>query len=618
LATLPLVGGVVWVALLSMPLGVGDLDADLSWCMALPHLWRSGLRCGVDWQFTYGPLGFLLSWTYDPGTYALKWWWEVAAKGWMTAVVLWWMLQLPRSTWMAGLFLTVAVFAGRWADTLYPVAVCASAVLLIRRRGGPALTAAMMLPWAAVAMTKFSFALTAGLSVAALTASRLAGPSPRSAAVPPAAFAGWFVLLWALAGQSPADIPAWVRSSLEISSGYAEAMAAWGDRREYVPAAVATLALWTAVLPRRLTRPSADTAAVLLLLAAGQFLAFKHGFVRHDGHSVGFFLHALLSAFLLPAAFPTTGWASPARRTLLSVAAGAGLCGLMMAGGTSYGGTDLPTRWQTHVRIQWWVLTDPSAVRAEFERLAADLRARAALPLVAAEVGRASIDSISTDQGILLLNGLNWKPRPVFQSYVAFTPALLAANAAYLSGPGAPDYLLFRVSPVDGRLPTLEEGPGLWAVFRRYRLVLRDGDYLLLRRVAGIGTPLSDSGGGTALTVAPGEEVAVPSDGRWRELRLDVRPTAWGRLRGLLFKPPQVSIRLTRADGRVERFRLIPAMARAGFPLSPLFTDTASTADILSGGSGVRVRSFAVETDSGRGPASYSTEIGVELRPLNP
>src|SRR5262249_17102990 len=75
--------------------------------------------------------------------------------------------------------------------------------------------------------------------------------------------------------------------------------------------------------------------------------------------------------------------------------------------------------------------------------------AAAAVASVRERVGAASIDMVTWQQGMILLNGLNYSPRPMFQSHLASTPALARLNEAYFLGPDAPDFVLFQLDNSD-------------------------------------------------------------------------------------------------------------------------------------------------------------------------
>jgi hypothetical protein len=81
-----------------------------------------------------------------------------------------------------------------------------------------------------------------------------------------------------------------------------------------------------------------------------------------------------------------------------------------------------------------------------------------------------TVDVYSNAQAAVFAHGLRWSPRPIFQSYQAYTGALAEMNRRHLLGPRRPDHLLVRIEPIDGRLPALEDGASWLDILERYAL----------------------------------------------------------------------------------------------------------------------------------------------------
>ena len=95
--------------------------------------------------------------------------------------------------------------------------------------------------------------------------------------------------------------------------------------------------------------------------------------------------------------------------------------------------------------------------------------------------------STRTDQAVLLAHALDFQPRPVFQSYMAYTPRLARMNADVLLDEHAPEWILFPVMTIDRRLPALDDAPSWPLLLTHYQLAGAPGGIPLLRRSA---TPL--------------------------------------------------------------------------------------------------------------------------------
>jgi hypothetical protein len=146
-------------------------------------------------------------------------------------------------------------------------------------------------------------------------------------------------------------------------------------------------------------------------------------------------------------------------------------------------------------------------------------------------------------------------------------------NADHLLGANAPQNIVFRVEPIDDRLPALEDGLSWPVLIQNYAISGADNFFLYLKKRV---TPAADhalpeiySGRHTLESDVP---LPVTKDALIAEI--DVQPTLLGKLWTALYKPPELRISVTLTGGQARNFRFVPGMAKAGFILSPLITDT--------------------------------------------
>jgi hypothetical protein len=67
-----------WISSLDLPLVAEGRDP--TWELPFGYYLRHKFQAGVDYIFTYGPFGYVLTTSYDPALYWLKYGWEVAIK----------------------------------------------------------------------------------------------------------------------------------------------------------------------------------------------------------------------------------------------------------------------------------------------------------------------------------------------------------------------------------------------------------------------------------------------------------------------------------------------------------------------------------------------------------
>jgi hypothetical protein len=187
-------------------------------------------------------------------------------------------------------------------------------------------------------------------------------------------------------------------------------------------------------------------------------------------------------------------------------------------------------------------------------------------------VGRTDVYFAS--QIIVPAFGLDYFPRPVIQSYAAYSPSLLEMNAAHLSSPRAPESIVLRFEPIDERLPSQDDCLSWLGFIANYEPVWRSADTIMLERTEARRSVVLERV--SEQWVRLGDDVEVPGseDGLvWMEVH--VSPTIAGRIANALVSPNELHIAIWQegapAGGR--ELRLIPEIARAGFLRSPHVTD---------------------------------------------
>src|SRR5690606_18800970 len=110
----------------------------------------------------------------------------------------------------------------------------------------------------------------------------------------PGLFVGLFLVGWMACGQHPANLPAYFHSSWEISQGYLDAMGfASPSAQLYLGLAVVALMLAYLLVNTITSTDRVRNAALTLGALAYLYLNWKHGFIRADGHQIGFYYAVL-------------------------------------------------------------------------------------------------------------------------------------------------------------------------------------------------------------------------------------------------------------------------------------------------------------------------------------
>jgi hypothetical protein len=547
---------------------------DVSWQVGLHQAAAQGLRFGQDLVFTYGPLGFLAWPTPFTGvTSTLAFIVSVAIYVVMAALLL---HAARRMFPLAVAILVVLLFARAFvylapSETLQVVVFAVGVDLL--RRDRVARPSFVAMAGGALAAATVLGKLNIGVSVTAMTVVVVLAISPRRLRgflVFGGAFAATFLGLWLATGQPLSDLVPYVKGSMEIVSGYSDAMArnGPGGRGIYVLflGASATFAYLTWRIstgwPWRRRLP----LATLLLLFL--FAAWKLAFVR-DTPTPAFASLAFAAFLLLPARLPR-----PMAVIVLAAFALAFL-GVSRVPPTTY--ADVVSSASDFVRQARDDLLPSRWATAEDETRGY-LQSHFAVPpeMLAAIAGHSvNIDPVA--QGVATAYpGFTWRPQPIFQSYSAYTTYLDKLNADQLRSPARPERILRQVDALlsrDGRsIPPAIDGRFYWfeapdaTVERlcRYREVAANGGWQLLAdtgRACSVPQPIS------TVTAMPGETVTVPPAPGPDEI-VAVRVHGIGqsltaRLRSALWKAPIWRVALDGFD-----YRLVPGTAPDGLVLA--------------------------------------------------
>lgn len=609
-------GWIAWAAAVLAVLGLAvpwrpsflsSAELDASWQYVLAWGYASGAVFGRDLVFTYGPWGFAVHDLYYPGTFAAL----IVARVVLAlgAAAAWWVvgrrLGVPAVLTAATLVAATAVaFMSEPYDPFYLALPVLAALLNITwargdkwwQRFDSAGVAFAFFVLGLASLMKFSTTLSAAAVLGVCALADLLGR--RRVPWAAIAFVVGVPVWWLAAGQPLGGIATFFANAWEVARGYDAAMSSPSPDWIMFPLFFATAGLAMIPAIRAWWNAPGHKAAATVIAASCllvTLMTFKASFGRHDhGHeSLG--TRTLLVLALL---MWTVAWAAPAtgdgwRATLR-----------LWLRRTTPAAAVLLAVWCVHLtqlRLDaskytvWGLLskqTDkavdrityiPSVLtgRTRFQDPYRDAREaiERQVPFPEAADLKTSVDLYAVNQGRLVTGGYDYRPRPVMQSYSAYTGRLQELNAEHLRSPRAADMLALSTFWVDMRYPTMDDALSWPELLTRYdpeRFVtdelMRRAPLLMLRKAA---TPRSYTLEPIRkITTRWGEPIEVPAatDGPvWATIKLE--QTRLGKAAGTLFKPPMVNLAVRDATGAGGQYRLIPSVAARGFWLSPTVTD---------------------------------------------
>lgn len=556
---------------------------DPSWVYGMNEAVAQGMSFGKDIVFTFGPYASIYTKTYHPATDQLMIWgaFYLAISFAIAAY-----LNFRMTGWPLKLALLAVLSAVMYRlDALfffYPMLVGVQVYHLAisfdsKRDAGiaeSALRIALFAPFGLLPLIKGS-ALIACAAISVLSIALLAkrgrwklciliGLTPLVS----------LVIFWTLSGQPLIGLANYFTGLLPIVSGYTEAMASNGDPKEYMLYTVA-VAAFVVLLLREAQGSAYDKMVVVLIFLCILFLGFKAGFVRHDGHAIASGTMILLGALLAGTLLTTRG-----SLALLFACLVAWI--YIDAAHIKTSSHSIKENIKNTYASAWAGLKqriqDPEAFARSFEVRVNELNKRGAIPKL-----NGSVDIYSYDQSYLIASGNKWSPRPILQSYSAYTAKLAELNKMHLVSESRPDNIIFKVQPIDGRLPSLEDGASWPVLLSNYEPASFSEGYLFLKSR----NPPSQAheeprkiGGGV---YSLGEQINLPNSDAPLFVRVNIRKSFLGAVLNTLFKPSQLVIKLTMHNGVTRDYRIIAGMSESGFVVSPLIENTEELGLLFSG-----------------------------------
>jgi hypothetical protein len=569
---------------------LGSLRPDRSYMLAQVELFRSGAQYGRDIVWTYGPLGFVLNnLAFVPPEWAAPVLFVrlglAVVFGWGVAVIAAQATMRTMAILLAAGMILCAASVGITRPSVFWLAYGLMAAFDFGRdqgRGGRWFAFALAAAAAVSGLVKFTHLLFGGLVYAGLLCVDLSrGRVPWRSLV----FTSVYLAGWKLCGQEWSNLPEYVVRHWGLTNGYSAAMskglASDYDGLDVALFVVAALIPLVTVIGRVVAALRTEVALAVLVLGAWTYLANSHAWggnqLEASARRLGF---GMLATF---AAIRAESW----RRILAAVIGVACVAAILVRHDPSARGmisdsertaTDLfSTRYDG---IRAFVTGDASAHRAMHDGLRTRVRELAALPVDV----RGTVDFLGDNGGVLsLLEGIKYRPRPMFLSLNAHNERLAEDNRRSLAGLCAPEWLITEAVwfpiPIFDRRPMLNDGPCFPELFARYDLARRLPELLVFRRREVPRTVTTREM--ETRTVAWSEWAAVPENGRGLVFaRWSIPDSTAGRLWEAGYRRPRVLIDSELADGQVVTDSLVPRMAAAGFVISPSARDNAGLANL--------------------------------------
>ena len=564
---------------------VVNLSLDPSWKAVFQYAQANGLSVGDDIAFTYGPLGFLLAAQQIYVGYA-----SFAWAGYFLGIIwgcalaiscLYLTKKIPFFTRILVLILCVLLQGNEIDSAFYFILFTTGIYLLNDASFNPSglwKWIILLLATSTISLTKFTYLPSLiGLFCIIITHNLIKKQYKQSL------FTSAIILLTIaasliLTNTSPQNFYQYIINSIHISSGYNQSMTKVPTTGILICGLATLTSLFVYFFVGFFKSKHSTNSFEALLFAFVTFVTWKAGYTRADGHVFIFLNYGLLCICYGTWLYNDTDFKSNIVLVCSSIAPVISLLSAMHI----YGNLSRPDHIEHLVLLPYHraenFVSFPSHIKDLDERWQKAINpSKNGLKDL---IGDDLVDVFGCWQGIAIENGLNYLPNPTIQSYAACTTETQKIGLEHHLK--FPRHILFKLDPIDRRLPTMDDALLQRHVFWNMDCEKQIGNHLLF-------TPRKEFN--YEVLEMDFSDYNNCKFGEWIELNnqkssclflsAKFRQTLFGRFSGILYKTGRIYITLELDDGRTFKYRYIPKAGESGVLISPLLENNRDICRLL-------------------------------------
>jgi len=425
-------------------------------------------------------------------------------------------------------------------------------------------------------------------------------------------FFTFMILLFVMSGQNITNFVAYFIGSFNTLSGYSESMQLFGSSKMiYIHISLSILMLIVLMKPI-IKSKDIKTYIFIFISALVLFMAFKNGFVRHDGHAIAAYSGLSFVFGLLLLHFSRILESSAIKFSLSIVIVVLALVSSLSVFGYYNGNKQFYKVLSDSVLdIKNRFFEIPNLIKhSKIEQL--NTNYKSSIENIKNQIDfsdiNGTVDIYPWDQSFVIAHGLDFRPRPLFQSYSVYTPYLIEKNIEFLNSDRSAETILFSIKEIDGRAPFMMEGASWLDLMKLYDIVDNRGEFLVLKKSKNNKEyHLTEY---KKQTVKFGQSIEIDNK-KAVYAKIDIKKSFFGKATNTLFKSPVLNIVLTYENGNMDKFRIVPSIASSGFILSPTIKNINDYFAFVTGSLNKnKVKSIKLINKFG---CCYSDDIEIEL-----
>jgi hypothetical protein len=231
-------------------------------------------------------------------------------------------------------------------------------------------------------------------------------------------------------------------------------------------------------------------------------------------------------------------------------------------------------------------------------------------------LGKNSLDVIPHDIYSTYFNKLNYKPRPVIQSYAAVSTLLNTYNCNFFIGADAAEFILYSNGSIDNRYPFWDESMTKQVLISHYETIdslfvwkgKRDTSFLLKKRINPLiynVRLLNDT------LIELNKKYSLPKSDNLIYLNAEIEYSYIGNLQNIFYQPPFIYIKLFFEDGGTGTYRLVVPEIRHGVIINKKLLTQSDAYSLFKyqGQKNENIISFVIQSDN----KAYKSRFRIRL-----
>lgn len=408
-----------------------------------------------------------------------------------------------------------------------------------------------------------------------------------------------YVLFWIAAKQNISNLPIYWKTSLDITAGFSQAMSIEALNYWYIYVLAGALLIFGCIYELIVALKNkyihySEICNIMLILFFNITL-FKYGFGRHDLHQIVYIgFNCLMFAAYQNMFRKMNAVKHDIKAGTILIVSFIGLYVSTVSVLNNYSYIDL-LKYSSYDNItkNYTMLLECSFKSDEKKDIQMQVNINnAKLPRIQSVVKDSYVDIYNFETNYIWYNKLNYLPRPIFQSYQAYTDILMKYNVDKLYSEKKPEYILFKVQCIDGRMPLSDDALWVRHVLENYQYLFEEKGVMLFKAKT-----INEQNNTTDkkiknIFVKWGEVIPIPNENNIY-IKADIDYTLLGNIANILWKTPSIYAELTMNDDKKEYVRIIPKMIKEPMLISEFINSNELLIKHLQNKENKRVKSIS-------------------------